>query len=102
MIQAASCSVEFNRDCDTGRDTGSEAEEEAEAKAKAVADAEDNGVRNRAGEQTQRAVLAAQQVVSEIKTAENVKIRAGDADEVGISSGNQALTRCAYLGIQSP
>src|SRR5216684_9252998 len=43
VVQATRCSTEFNRQGDTGRDTGSQAKEEA--KAKAIADAEDNGVR---------------------------------------------------------
>jgi len=79
MIEAASRPIEFNRDCDTGRDTGSQAKEETEAKA--VADAEDNGVRNGAGEQPQRTVLTAQQVVSEIETAENIKTGTRDTDD---------------------
>ena len=58
MIQATSCSTEFNRQSDTGGDTGSQAKEETEAEA--VADAEDNGVRYRTGKQPQRTVLSTQ------------------------------------------
>jgi hypothetical protein len=58
MIQPASCSAKFNRQGDAGCDTGGQSEEET--KAKAVADAEDNGVRYRAGEQPQRTVLSSQ------------------------------------------
>src|SRR5436853_1755583 len=58
MIQPTSCSTEFNRQGDTGRDTGSQAKEETEAEA--VADAEDNGVRYRTGKQPQRTVLSTQ------------------------------------------
>jgi hypothetical protein len=58
MIQATSCSTEFNRQGDTGGDTGSQAKEET--KAKAVPDPEHNGVRYRAGKQPQWTVLSAQ------------------------------------------
>src|SRR6266850_5053758 len=56
MIQPPSCSAELNRQSDTGGDTGSQAEEKTEAEA--VADAEDNGVRDRAGKQAQRTMLS--------------------------------------------
>src|SRR6266404_8502163 len=58
MIQPTSCTIELNRQGDTGRDTGSQAKEGS--KAEAVADAEDNGIRYRTGKQTQRTVLPAQ------------------------------------------
>jgi len=58
MIQLTSCPAKFNRQGDTGRDTGSQTKKGT--KAEAVADAEDNGVRYRAGKQTQRTVLPTQ------------------------------------------
>src|SRR5256884_4131552 len=58
MIQPASCSTTFNRQGDTGRDTGSQAKEEPQAEA--IADAKNNRVRDRTGKQPQRTVLSTQ------------------------------------------
>src|ERR1700731_2305436 len=48
VIEPASCSIEFNRQRDARRNTGSQAEEETQAEA--VADAKDKRVRYRAGD----------------------------------------------------
>jgi hypothetical protein len=45
-----------------------------------VPDAEDNGVRYRAGQQPQRIVLSTQQVVGKIQTAQHIKTSARNAD----------------------
>jgi hypothetical protein len=79
MIQPARCPAEFNREGNTGGDTGSQAKEETEAQA--VADAEDNGVCDRAGKEAQRTVLSTQQVVGQIKSAQHIKKGTCDTDE---------------------
>ena len=78
MVEAASGPVEFDCDGDAGGNAGSEAEEEA--KSKRVADAEDEGVGYRAGEQAERPVLAAEEVVSEIQATQHVETGAADTD----------------------
>src|SRR5580704_5027640 len=78
MIEPASGAIEFNRQGNTGCDPGSQPEEETEAEA--IANAENDGISDRAGEQAQRAVLAAEQVISEIKTTEHIKAGARNAD----------------------
>src|SRR5215813_1351650 len=78
MRQPASCSVEFDRHCNAGRNTGGHAKKET--KAKAVPDAEDDGVGHRAGKQPQRAMLSTQQVVGQVKTPKNIEKSARDAD----------------------
>ena len=70
--------MRFNRDGDAGRNACSEAEEEPEAKA--VADSEDDGVGDGASEESERAVLTAQQIIGEIEAAEHIQAGAGDAD----------------------
>src|ERR1700688_4208232 len=78
MMQAASCSIEFDRNRDTGRYARSQAKEETEAKA--VADSENDGIGYRAGKQPQRTVLPTQKVVSEIETAQDIETGSRDAD----------------------
>ena len=78
MVQATSGSTEFDGNGDPGRNSRDEAKEET--KANAVADSEDNRVGYRPGEQSQRAVLPAQQIVSEIKAPEHIETAAGDTD----------------------
>jgi hypothetical protein len=78
MIQATSCSIEFNCQGDARRDTGSQAKEET--KAQTVAEAEDNGVRYRAREHPQRTVLPTQQIVGKIEATQHIETRARNAD----------------------
>src|SRR5437016_426656 len=78
MILVASCSLEFDRDGNAGRCAGSEAKEKPQTDAEA--DSEHDRVRYRPGNQPQRTVLAAQQVVSEIKTPEHIEAGAGNTD----------------------
>jgi Tol biopolymer transport system component len=78
MLQPARRSVEFDRDGNAGGDARSEAEEET--KSQAVADSENDRVGHRAGEQPQRAVLPAQQIVCKVKAAEHIQAGAGNAD----------------------
>src|SRR5207244_6938362 len=70
--------VELDRDGDAGRGAGGKPEEQAEPKA--VADSEHYRIGDHPGQQPQRTVLAAQQVVGEIEAAEHVETGAGDAD----------------------
>ena len=78
MVQATSGSTEFNGNGDPGRNPRDEAKEET--KANTVADSEDDRVGYRPGKQSQRAVLPAQQIVSEIKAPEHIETAAGDTD----------------------
>ena len=70
--------VELDRDGDAGRGAGGKPEEQAEPKA--VADSEHDGISDHPGQQPQRTVLAAQQVIGQIEAAEHVETGAGDAD----------------------
>ena len=58
MLKTASCPIEFNRQSDTSCDSGGQAKEET--KAEAVADSKNDGVRDRAGKQSQWTVLSTQ------------------------------------------
>jgi hypothetical protein len=78
MIQPARGAIELDRQRDTGRNAGSDAEEETETKA--VAGAEDNRIRDGASQQSQRTVLTAQQVVSEIEAAQHIETATRNAD----------------------
>jgi len=78
VVPAARGSIEFNGQRDTGGYTRSEAKEKAEANA--VSDAEDDRIGHGAGKQSQRPMLAAQQVICKIQTSEHIKACASDAD----------------------
>ena len=79
MIQPTRCSAEFNRQGNTGGQTGSQPKEETQAKS--IADAEHNGVRYGTGKQAQRTVLSTQQVVSQIETTQHIKTSARNTDD---------------------
>src|SRR6266404_4369709 len=78
MVVLAASAMKLNRDRDAGRAPGSDSKEKS--KADTVTDAEHDRVRHHPGEQPQRTVLAAQQIVSEIKTAEHIQANAAKAD----------------------
>ena len=78
MFQTTRCSIEFNRDRDTGRNPCCEAKKQTEANA--VADAKDDGIRYRPGKQPQRAVSPAQQVVGQIEATQHIKKGTSNAD----------------------
>ena len=78
MIQSARGAIEFNRNGDASCDPRGQAKKGTEAESKA--DTKNDGVGYGPGEQAQRAVLAAQQVIGEIKAPEHVKAGAGNAD----------------------
>jgi hypothetical protein len=78
MRQATSRTVKFDRDRNAGRKTRRKAKEKS--KSDAVTDAKDDGIRYRPGQQAQRAVLPAQQVVRQIEAAQHIKKGARDAD----------------------
>ena len=78
VVPAARGSIEFDGQRDTGGYSSSKAKEKTEADA--VTDAEDDRVRHGPGKQSQRPMLAAQQVIRKIQTPEHIKTRARDAD----------------------
>src|SRR5258708_17993334 len=78
MVESAICQIVLNRQGHAGRNAGSQAKEEA--KPEAITDAEDNGVRYRAGKQPQRTVLSAQQVIRKIERTQHIKARTHNAD----------------------
>ena len=78
MVQSARGAVEFNRERYAGSKTRHQAEEET--KAQTVADSEEDRVCDRPGKHPQRTVLAPQQVIRKIKTAEHIQAGAGNAD----------------------
>jgi|SRR5690242_7432916 len=77
MILSTSCSIEFNGYGDTGCNSGSYAKNKP--KAQAVADSEDQGVRDCPGEQSQRAMLSAEQVISKVEAAYDIETSACNA-----------------------
>ena len=77
MLQAARCSTEFNRHRDSGGNACEEPKKRTEAKT--IADSENNRVGNRSSEQAQGAVLATEQIIGKIQTAEHVETGTGDA-----------------------
>jgi ketosteroid isomerase-like protein len=102
MIQPARGSIEFDGNGDAGANSGSNAKEET--KANAVSDSEDDRVRDRPGKQSQRPMLATQQVIRQIQASEHVKTGAGDADGCdGVvvhridCRGNALMRRCPTL-----
>ena len=78
MVQATGGSTEFDGHGDPRGNSRDETEEET--KSNTVAHSEDNRISYRPGEQSQRAVLPAQQIVSQIKAPEHIETAAGDTD----------------------
>jgi ketosteroid isomerase-like protein len=102
VIQPARGSIEFDSNGDAGANSGSNSEEET--KANAVSDTEDDRVRHRPGKQSQRPMLAAQQVICEIEAPEYIETGAGNADGGdGMMvhridcRGNALMRRCPIL-----
>jgi hypothetical protein len=95
MIQPASCAIELDRDGDPGGNSGSHAKEET--KTKAVTDSEDDGIRYGAGQQPQRTVLPAQQIVREIETAQHIETGSRDADSCDCVMVHSAIVRYEVL-----
>jgi hypothetical protein len=78
VVQATRGAIELNRKSYASCDTGREAKEKTEAKT--VSDSEDDRVGYRSGKQSQRPMLAAQQVIGKIQTSDHIKTGAGNAD----------------------
>jgi hypothetical protein len=77
VVHSTSCSIEFNRYGNAARDTRGKAKEETQAKA--IAEPTQNRVRHCSCNQSQRAVLATQQIVGKIKAPKQIKTGANDA-----------------------
>src|SRR5713226_4407157 len=99
MVVVASGSMELNRDGNAGR--GSRSDSKEQAKAYTVADSEHDRVRHHLGEQPQGTVLAAQQIVSKIKSAEHIQTNAGDADSRDGVVVHRNDCRCSYGCVQT-
>jgi uncharacterized protein len=102
VVKAARGSIEFNGKRNARSNAGGEPKEKSEADA--VPDAEDDRVRHRPGKQSQRPMLAAQQVIRQIQASDHVKTGAGDADGCdGVvvhwidCRGNALMHRCPTL-----
>src|ERR1700736_3835806 len=70
--------MEFNRRCSAGRKPGGQGKKQTEPDT--IAGSEHRRVRYCPGKQPQRAVLSAQQVISEIKTPQHIETSPDDAD----------------------
>jgi ketosteroid isomerase-like protein len=102
VVKAARGSIEFNGKRNARSNAGGEPKEKSEADA--VPDAEGDRVRHRPGKQSQRPMLAAQQVIRQIQASDHVKTGAGDADGCdGVvvhridCRGNALMRRCPTL-----
>src|SRR4029077_3557308 len=93
MTQAASCSIQFDRNRETCGNTGSQAKKETEAKA--VADSKDDVIGHRSGQQPQWTVLPAQQIVSEVEAAQHVEAGPSNAD-----GGDCGVVHAAIVTLQ--
>src|SRR5580700_9327073 len=67
VVQCTRGSIEFDGNSDTGGNAGGKTKEET--KANGVPNSEDDRIRHRAGKQSQRPVLAAQQVIRQIQAS---------------------------------
>ena len=70
--------VEFNRDGNPRGHTGNHPKEKAQPNC--ISETKYDRVRDRSGEQSQRPVFAAQQIVSKVQRTEHVEARRRDAD----------------------
>jgi hypothetical protein len=77
MVQTTSRPIELDRDGDTGGKSCGQAKDQTEANA--IANSENNRLRYRPCEQTQRTMLSAQQIIGKIKAAQHVKKSTRDA-----------------------
>ncbi len=78
MIVPVRGTLQFDGDGNAGGGTARDTEEQPEADA--VAGSEDDRVSHHPGEQPQRTVLAAQQIVSQVQGAQYVQKNSGDAE----------------------
>ena len=100
MVQATCGPIELKGKGDAGGNPGSKSKEKTETNA--VSDSEDHRVRHRPGQQPQRPMLAAQQIVCKIQTSEHVKARARDADSgdgVMVHAGEYCRGNARMIGI---
>ena len=77
MITLARRPVKFNRHRDSSSHAGNHTKEKSQPDC--IAKAKHNRVRHRSGEQSQRPMFAAQQIVSKVQRSEHVEARRRDA-----------------------